>query len=96
MTRDDHIRATVAYGMRDCYAIREALSDSIRAAFREGNESAILIDIASMISEAAILDDWDSVSPRLAYVLECHARAALTAKAEDNTPQPDDEENDDV
>lgn len=99
MTRDDQILATVAAGMQDCYAIREALENSIKSAFDEGDASHILIDIASAIDEA----NQDGISPAhretvgtlLLHTLERYARAALTAKADDDLPQPDDEESND-
>lgn len=99
MTRDDQIRATVAAGMQDCDAIRKVLTDSIRASIREGDESHILIDIAAAIDQAnqpgISPAHWETVGTRLLHTLERYARAALTAKAEDDLPQPDDEENDD-
>ena len=99
MTRDDQIRATVAAGMQDSGVIREALQDSIAGAWHEGDESHILIDIASAIASANQPEisqaHWETVGTRLMHALEKYARAALTAKAEDDTPQPDDEENDD-
>ena len=99
MTRDDQILATVAAGMRDYDRIHEALEDSIQASFREGDRSHILIDIASAIEEASIPGishaHWETVGTRLLHTLERYARAALTAKANDDLPQPDDEETDD-
>ena len=95
MTRDDQIRATVAAGMQDSDAIREALSDSIKAAFREADESHILIDIASAIASANQPEisqaHWETVGTRLMHTLERYARAALTAKAEDDIEQDDDD-----
>ena len=97
MTRDDHIRATVAQGMQDSEVIREALEDLIKSAFDEGDASHILIDIASAIGEAnqdgISHAHWETVGTRLLHTLERYARAALTAKADDDLPQPDDEEN---
>ena len=98
MTRDDQIRATVAAGMQDSDAIREVLTDSIRESIREGDESHILIDIASAIESAsrdepfASLGYRQATAMRLLDSLECYARAALTAKAEDDIAQDDDEE----
>ena len=99
MTRDDQIRATVAAGMQDSDVIGDVLEDSIRASIREGDESHILIDIASAIASANQPEisqaHWETVGTRLLHTLERYARAALTAKADDDLPQPDDEENDD-
>lgn len=100
MTRDDQIRATVAAGMQDSEKVYEALEESIKSAFDEGDESHILIDIASAIASANQPEisqaHWETVGTRLLHTLERYARAALTAKADDDLPQPDDEENDDA
>ena len=98
MSRADKVLAQVAAGMQDSGVIREALQDSIAGAWHEGDESHILIDIAAAIEEANIPGitpaHWETVGTRLLHTLERYARAALTAAAEIDTPQPDDEEND--
>ena len=96
MTRDDHIRATVAAGMQDSGVICEAISDAIKAALRDGDEAAIIADIAHHVAEASggvTHATRESHAFRLLRAMETYARAALTAKAEDDLPQPDDEEN---
>ncbi len=101
MTRDDQIRATVAAGMQDSATILEVLEDWTDAMRREGGTNLILQDIASAIESAARDEPFTSLGYRQATAmrlldsLECYARVALTAKAEDDTPQPDDEENED-
>lgn len=98
MTRSDRVLAQVAAGMKDCAVIREALEDSIKTAFDNADSSHILIDIASAIEEAdrpgifVSPAHWDTVAARLLHRLERYARAALTAKAEDDIPQEDDED----
>lgn len=100
MTRDDKVRALVAQRMGDFDAILESLEDSIKSSFNEGDASHALIDIAAAIVEASqpgiSQAHWETVGTRLLHTLERYARAALTARAEDDTPQPDDEESDNV
>ena len=95
MTRDDQILATVAAGMQDSDVIGDVLEDSIRASIREGDESHILIDIASAIEEAnrpgISQAHCETVGTRLLHTLERYVRAALTAKAEDDIEQDDDD-----
>ena len=97
MTRDDHIHATVAAGMQDSEAILEALQDWMDAMRREGGTNSILADIAHHVAETSFAGDGrrDLHSYRLLAEMETYARAALTAKADDDLPQPDDEETDD-
>jgi hypothetical protein len=96
MTRDDKVRALVAQRMGDSDAIREALEASIKGSFKEGDASHILIDIASAIesgSQPGVSQaHWEGIATRLLHSLERYARAALTAEAEDETPE--DDEND--
>lgn len=97
MTRDDQIRATVAAGMQDSGVIREAVADAIRAAFREGDESSFIAEIAHYVAESSnggTQSHRESNAHRLLNAMERHVRAVLTATAETDTPQPDDEEND--
>lgn len=96
MTRSDKIAAQVAAGMQDCEVIREALEDSIKASFDEGDRSHILIDIAAAIEKASqpgiSQDHWATVGTRLLHSLQCYARVALTAAAESDISLDDDEE----
>lgn len=97
MTRDDQIRATVAAGMQDSGVIREAIADAIRAAFREGDESSFIAEIAHHVAESSngvTQAHRESNAHRLLNAMERHVRAVLTDKADDDLPQPDDEEND--
>lgn len=98
MTRDDHIRATVAAGMQDSGVIREAIAAVVEEAFRKGDQAYIFADIAHHLASASASASHahrEFRAMRLFNTLETYARAALTAKAEDDLPQPDDEENDD-
>lgn len=98
MNRADAVLAQVAAGMQDSGVIREAIADAIRAAFREGDEAAIIADIAHHVAEASggvTHATRESHAFRLLRAMETYARAALTAKAEDDIAQDDDEENDD-
>lgn len=97
MTRDDQIRATVAQGMQDSGVIREAIADAIRAAFREGDESSFIAEIAHYVAESSngvTAAHRESNAHRLLNAMERHVRAVLTDKANDDLPQPDDEDND--
>lgn len=98
MTRDDQILATVAAGMQDSGVIREAIEDAIRAAFREGDESSFIAEIAHHVAEVSMgvtQAHRDSHAHRLLNAMELRVRLALAEKAEDDLPQPDDEENED-
>lgn len=96
MSRADAVLAQVAAGMQDRERIREVLEDSLRQDFDEANAPHILIDIASAIDQAnqpgISPAHWETVGTRLLHTLECYARAALTAKAEDDIAQDDDED----
>lgn len=96
MNRADKVLSQVAAGMQDSGVIREALTDSIRASIREGDESHILIDIASAIEEANLPGispaHWETVGTRLLHTLERYARAALTEAAESDVPLEDEED----
>lgn len=97
MTRDDQIRATVAQGMQDSGVIREAIVDVIKAAFREGDEPWLIADIAHLVAESSMdstgsMRDWHAI--RLLNSMEHYVRSVLNARANDDTPKPDDEEND--
>ena len=95
MNRADKVLAQVVAGMQDYYAVREVLADSVKKSLVEGDESHILIDIASAISEAnqpgISPAHWETVGTRLLHTLERYARAALTDAAEIDTPQEDEE-----
>ena len=98
MTRDDQIRATVAAGMQDSGVIREAITDAIRAAFREGDESSFITNIAHHVAESSMGVTQacrESHAIRLLNALESRVHVELTEKADNDLPQPDDEENDD-
>lgn len=97
MTRSDRVLAQVAAGMQDSGVVREAIADAIRAAFREGDESSFIAEIAHYVAESSngvTQAHRESNAHRLLNAMERHVRAALTSKAEDDIPQDDDEEND--
>lgn len=100
MTRDDQIRATVAAGMQDSTAIFEVLEECAMRSWSMGDNCPVLSDIAHEVSEACMdgvsQAHREALAIRLLNSLERYARAALTAKADDDLPQPDDEENDDA
>ena len=97
MSRADKVLAQVAAGMQDSGAIREAIADAIRAAFRDGDEPSIIADIAHHVAEASngvTQAHRESHAHRLLNAMERHVRVVLTEKAEDDIAQ-DDEEDDD-
>lgn len=95
MSRADKVLAQVAAGMQDYYAVREVLADSVKKSLVEGDESHIMIDIASAISEAnqpgVSPAHWETVGTRLLHTLERYARAALTEAAESDIPLSEEE-----
>lgn len=97
MTRDDQIRATVAAGMQDSGEIFDAMQSSARIEKLESGTNSVLFDISLSLAEAAMEGTTEShrqtLAIRLLNTLESYARAALTTKADDDLPQPDDEEN---
>jgi hypothetical protein len=97
MTRDDHILATVAAGMQDSEKVYDALSYAMSVARRKAGPDPMLIDIAHEIAAARSPDTDNSRRLRIAAclleTLDEYALAAITAEAESDTPQPDDEEN---
>lgn len=96
MSRADKVLAQVAAGMQDSGVIREAIVNAIQTAFREGDESSFIADIAHHVSEASngvTQAHRDSHAHRLLNAMERYARAALTEAAESDIPQ-DDEESD--
>lgn len=96
MSREGAVLFLVAQRMQDADEIRKSLADSIAASIRDGDESHILIDIANAIREVNRSDSvpaqWETVATRLLYSLERYARAALTAAAEDETPEDDEDD----
>lgn len=98
MTRSDRVLAQVSAGMQDSGEIREAITDAIKAAFREGDEPGLIADIAHLVAESGVdaecfsghHRDWIAI--RLLNAMERYARAALIAKAEDDIAQDDEDE----
>ena len=98
MTRDDQIRATVAAGMQDSGVICEALQDWTDAIRREGGTNTLLHEVAHAVAESSMdgvtQAHRETLANRLLTTLEHYSRVVLTDKADDDLPQPDDEEND--
>lgn len=94
--RADKVLAQVAAGTQDSGVIREAIADAIKAAFREGDDSSIIADIAHHVAEVSMdvtQAHRDSRAHRLLNAMERYVRVVLTDKAEDDIAQ-DDEESD--
>lgn len=95
MSRTDKVQAQAVAWMQDSAAIREAITNAIRAAFDEGDEPAIIADIAHHVAEASIgvtQAHRDSHAHRLLNLMERHVLAALAEKAQDEIPQDDDDD----
>lgn len=95
MSRADKVLAQVAAGMQDSGVIREAIVDAIQTALREGDESSFIADIAHYVAESSngvTQARRESNAHRLLNTMERHVRAELTAKAEDDIAQDDDED----
>ncbi len=98
MNRADKVLAQVAAGMQDSGVICEALQDWTDAIRREGGTNTLLHEIAYAVAESSMdgvtQAHRETLANRLLATLERYARVVLTDKAEDDLPQPDDEEND--